>query len=112
MWQLQLVAHGELSDVIELNRVSEPVLGHDDVLVSMKAAPIHRSDFLLARGIYGVRPALPAPLGAEGIGRVTRTGAGVDVALNGKRVLILPDVRTGHVGRSSGRRSPQRRADE
>jgi hypothetical protein len=43
MRQLQLVAHGELSDVIELNRVSEPALGHDDVLVSMKAAPIHCS---------------------------------------------------------------------
>ena len=56
MRQLQLVAHGELSDVIELNRVSEPALGHDDVLVSMKAALIHRT----FAGPGHIR--LPAPL--------------------------------------------------
>ncbi len=59
MRQLQLVAHGEPSDVIELNTVSEPALGPDDVLVSMEAAPLNPSDFLLVRGIYGVRPTLP-----------------------------------------------------
>ena len=71
MRQLQLVAFGEPSDVVELNTVSEPVLGPEDVLVSMEAAPINPSDFLLVRGLYGVRPALPFSLGAEGVGRVT-----------------------------------------
>jgi hypothetical protein len=32
MRRLQLVAHGEPSDVIELNTVSEPVLGQEDVI--------------------------------------------------------------------------------
>ena len=95
MRQLQQVAFGEPSEVIELNTVSEPVLGQEDVLVSMEAAPINPSDFLLVRGIYGVRPALPFPLGAEGVGRVTRTGSKVDVALRGKRVLILPTLEQG-----------------
>jgi NADPH:quinone reductase-like Zn-dependent oxidoreductase len=95
MRQLQLAAFGEPSEVIELNTVSEPVLGQEDVLVSMEAAPINPSDFLLVRGIYGVRPALPFPLGAEGVGRVTRTGSKVDVALQGKRVLILPTYEQG-----------------
>jgi NADPH:quinone reductase-like Zn-dependent oxidoreductase len=95
MRQLQLVAFGEPSEVIELNRVSEPVLGQEDVLVSMEAAPINPSDFLLVRGIYGVRPALPFSVGAEGVGRVTRTGSKVDVALRGKRVLILPTLEQG-----------------
>jgi NADPH:quinone reductase-like Zn-dependent oxidoreductase len=90
MRQLQLVAHGEPSDVIELNTVSEPALGPDDVLVSMEAAPLNPSDFLLVRGIYGVRPTLPFSLGSEGVGRVTQTGSEIDVALRGKRVLILP----------------------
>ena len=31
MRRLQLVAHGEPSDVIELNTVSEPALGEEDV---------------------------------------------------------------------------------
>ena len=95
MRQLQLVAFGEPSEVIELDTVSEPVLGQEDVLVSMEAAPINPSDFLLVRGIYGVRPVLPFPLGAEGVGQVTRTGSKVDGALRGKRVLILPTLEQG-----------------
>jgi hypothetical protein len=59
MRQLQLIAHGEPSDVIELNTGFEPVLGQEEVLVSMEAAPLNPSDFTLVRGIYGVRPALP-----------------------------------------------------
>src|SRR5438132_14016034 len=95
MRQLQLVAFGEPSEVIELNTVSEPVLGQEDVLVSMEAAPINPSDFLLVRGMYGVRPAFPFSVGAEGVGRVTQTGSKVDVALQGKRVLILPTLEQG-----------------
>ena len=45
MRQLHLIAHGEPSDVIELNTVSEPTLGQEDVLISMEAAPINPSDF-------------------------------------------------------------------
>ena len=62
MQQLQLVAHGEPSDVIKLTTVSEPALGQEDVLVSMEAAPINPSDFLFVRGLYGVRPAFPSPV--------------------------------------------------
>jgi NADPH:quinone reductase-like Zn-dependent oxidoreductase len=95
MRQLQLIAHGEPSDVIELNTLSEPALGQEDVLVSMEAAPLNPSDFMLVRGIYGLRPAFPFSLGAEGVGRVTQTGSKVDVALRGKRVLILPTYEQG-----------------
>jgi NADPH:quinone reductase-like Zn-dependent oxidoreductase len=95
MRQLQLVAHGEPSDVIELNTVSEPALGQEDVLVSMEAAPLNPSDFLFVRGMYGVRPAFPSSVGAEGVGRVAKIGSKVDVALRGKRVLILPTYEQG-----------------
>jgi len=95
MRQLQLVGHGEPSDVVELRTASEPVPGQDDVLVSMEAAPLNPSDFLLVRGMYGVRPGLPFSLGAEGVGRVVRTGPNVDAALLGKRVLILPTYEQG-----------------
>src|SRR5436309_3601650 len=95
MRQLQLIAHGEPSDVIELNTVSEPTLGPEDVLVSMEAAPINPSDFLFVRGIYGIRPAFPSSVGAEGVGRVAKIGSKVDVALRGKQVLILPTYEQG-----------------
>ena len=95
MRQLQLVAHGEPPDVIKLNTVSEPALGQEDVLISMEAAPINPSDFLYVRGLYGIRPAFPSPVGAEGVGRVAKIGPKVDVALQGKRVLIIPTYEQG-----------------
>src|SRR2546427_10258161 len=95
MRQLQLSAHGEPPDVIELNTVAESALGQEDVLISMEAAPLNPSDFLFVRGMYGIRPAFPSPVGAEGIGRVTQTGSKVDSALQGKRVLILPTYEQG-----------------
>src|SRR5580765_866467 len=95
MRQLQLLAHGEPSDVIELNTVAESALGQEDVLTSMEAAPLNPSDFVLVRGMYGVRPTFPSPVGAEGVGRVTQTGSKVDRALLGKRVLILPTYEQG-----------------
>src|SRR5882757_3274551 len=95
MQQLQFAAHGEPSDVIELNTVSEPALGQEDVLISMEAAPLNPSDFLFVRGTYGIRPAFPSSLGAEGVGRVIKIGSKVDVALQGKRVLILPTYEQG-----------------
>src|ERR1700737_2811046 len=95
MRQLQLIAHGEPSDVIELNTVSEPTLGQEDVLISMEAAPLNPSDFLFVRGTYGVRPAFPSSVGAEGVGRVIKIGSKVDVAVQGKRVLILPTYEQG-----------------
>ena len=95
MRQLQLLAHGEPSDVIELNTVAESELGQEDVLISMEAAPLNPSDFVLVRGMYGIQPAFPSPVGAEGVGRVTQTGSKVDSALQGKRVLILPTYEQG-----------------
>src|SRR5215469_10744065 len=95
MRQLQLLAHGEPLDVIKLNTVSEPSLGEEDVIISMEAAPLNPSDFLFIRGIYGVRPTFPSPVGAEGVGRVTKVGSKVDVTLQGKRALILPTYEQG-----------------
>ena len=95
MRQLQLTAHGEPSDVIELNTVPEPALGQEEVLISMEAAPLNPSDFLFVRGMYGIRPAFPSPVGAEGVGRVAKIGLKVDVALRGKRVLIIPTYEQG-----------------
>ena len=61
----------------------------------MEAAPLNPSDFLFVRGMYGVRPTFPSPVGAEGVGRITKIGSKVDAALQGKRVLILPTYEQG-----------------
>ena len=95
MLQLQLMAFGEPSDVIQLNTLAEPALGPEDVLVSMEAASLNPSDFLLVHGIYAIRPPLPFSLGAEGVGRVAETGSKVNTALLGKRVVIVPNYEQG-----------------
>jgi NADPH:quinone reductase-like Zn-dependent oxidoreductase len=89
------MAHGEPSDVIELNTVSEPALGQEDVLITMEAAPLNPSDFLFVSGNYGVRPTFPSSVGAEGVGRVAKIGSKVDVSLRNKRVLIIPNYEQG-----------------
>jgi NADPH:quinone reductase-like Zn-dependent oxidoreductase len=61
----------------------------------MEAAPINPSDLLLIRGWYGHRPALPATLGTEGVGRVAAVGAGVDPSRVGERVMVLPTLQHG-----------------
>jgi NADPH:quinone reductase-like Zn-dependent oxidoreductase len=45
--------------------------------------------------MYGVRPAFPSSVGAEGVGRVAKIGSKVDVALQSKRVLIIPTYEQG-----------------
>jgi NADPH:quinone reductase-like Zn-dependent oxidoreductase len=58
--QLQLTAFGNPAEVVQLQTRAVPVLGADDVLVALEAAPLNQSDFLLVRGTYGIRPPLPA----------------------------------------------------
>lgn len=49
----------------------------DEVSLKMLAAPINPSDFNIAEGVYGVKPALPAFGGNEGVAQVVATGANV-----------------------------------
>src|SRR5438552_3954318 len=69
--------------------------GRSSNLISMEAAPLNPSDFVFVRGMYGVRPTFPSSVGAEGVGRVAKIGSKVDVALRGKRVLIIPTCEQG-----------------
>lgn len=88
--QLRLAMFGEPNEAVEFHTGDKPQLQDNEVLVVMEAAPIHLSDMMLVRGIYGVKPSFPAPLGAEGVGKVEAVGTKADAALIGTRVLILP----------------------
>ena len=92
MKTLQLSSFGAPTDVVELAEVVPADPGPGQLAVSMEAAPINPSDLNLIRGVYGVRPSLPAALGAEGVGRVIAVGDGVDESRVGTRVLIVPTL--------------------
>jgi NADPH:quinone reductase-like Zn-dependent oxidoreductase len=92
MKALQLSSFGSPTDVVELVEVDPAVPGPGQLAVSIEVAPINPSDLNLIRGIYGVRPDLPAALGAEGVGRVIAVGDGVDGSRIGTRVLVVPTL--------------------
>jgi NADPH:quinone reductase-like Zn-dependent oxidoreductase len=89
---LQLSSFGAPTDVVELAEVDPADPGPGQLAVSIEAAPINPSDLKVIRGIYGVRPELPAALGAEGVGRVIAVGEGVDGSRVGTRVLVVPTL--------------------
>jgi NADPH:quinone reductase-like Zn-dependent oxidoreductase len=92
MKTLQVSSFGAPSDVVELAEVDPADPGPDQLAVAIEAAPVNPSDLNLIRGLYGVRPELPAALGAEGVGRVIAVGEGVDRSRVGTRVLVVPTL--------------------
>lgn len=95
MKTLQLRAFGKPTTAPELIESVAPEPGAGQVLVALEAAPINPSDLLLISGRYGYRPDLPAPLGAEGVGRIVAVGPAVDPVRIGERVLIIPTLEHG-----------------
>jgi NADPH:quinone reductase-like Zn-dependent oxidoreductase len=89
---LQFSSFGAPTDVVELVETAPADPGPGEVAVQIEAAPINPSDLLLIRGVYGARPKLPAPLGAEGVGRIVAVGSGVNPSRVGERVLVVPTL--------------------
>jgi NADPH:quinone reductase-like Zn-dependent oxidoreductase len=95
MSHLTLTEVGQDLDRIVTLDTSNPTVGDGDALVAIEAAPVNNADILFAAGWFGVYPNVPSDLGAEGVGRVVRVGAGVDQTLVGRRVLVLPTFKYG-----------------
>ncbi len=89
-----LKALGELLDNSVLESAAD-LVGPGEVLVAIEAATINPVDSMLASGNYGYQVQVPFDVGTEGIGWVTQVGSDVDPALNGRRVLILPNYEQG-----------------
>jgi mitochondrial enoyl-[acyl-carrier protein] reductase / trans-2-enoyl-CoA reductase len=89
MKSLQISSFGRPGDVVELVELDEPAPPNaGEVLAAVEYAPIDPADLLMIRGMYGVKPALPAALGSEGVARVLAVGAGVENVRVGDRILI------------------------
>lgn len=96
MSQLVLTAvGGDITETVQLADSNRLVPGPDELLIAIEAAPINNADYLLAAGWFAVQPAVPHPMGAEGVGRVRQAGADVDQSLVGRRVIILPTYEQG-----------------
>jgi NADPH:quinone reductase-like Zn-dependent oxidoreductase len=88
MRAVQLTAYGNPIEGLQYVNIPEPAApGPNQVLIGVEFSPVNPSDLLLARGIYGIRPALPTVIGGEGVGRVIAVGAGVENVKVGDCVL-------------------------
>jgi NADPH:quinone reductase-like Zn-dependent oxidoreductase len=88
MRAVQLTAYGNPVEGLEYVDIPGPgAPGPNQVLVGVEFSPLNQSDLLLARGIYGTRPALPTVIGNEGVGRVLAVGPRVENVKVGDRVL-------------------------
>jgi NADPH:quinone reductase-like Zn-dependent oxidoreductase len=74
--------------------VEMPSPGADEVLVKIAAAALNHRDLYIAQGLY---PGIVTPiiLGSDGAGTVVETGASVSKDLQGKDVLINPNINWG-----------------
>src|ERR1700722_17399299 len=88
MRAVQLTAYGNPLEGLKYVDIPEPEApGPNQVLIGVEFSPIDPSDLSLARGIYGVHPALPTVIGNEGVGRVLNLGVGGQNVKVGDRVL-------------------------
>jgi NADPH:quinone reductase len=72
--------------------VPAPQPDRGEVMVRMLASPVNPSDLMYVAGKYGLKPALPATPGFEGVGVVEGTGGGILGWLRkGKRVAVISD---------------------
>ena len=81
---------GEPGEVLRVAEVPTPEPGPGEVRVRMTASPINPSDLLMVRGLYVIRPPLPATPGFEGVGVVDKVGPGLlGRFVKGKRVTVI-----------------------
>src|SRR5712692_5013658 len=88
MRAVQLTAYGNPGEALKYDDIPAPEApGANQVLIGVEFSPIDPSDLLLANGGYALRPALPAVIGNEAVGRVLEVGPGVQNVRLGDRVL-------------------------
>ena len=78
-------AFGNPADVLRVVEEPSAALKPGELRVSVLRAPINPSDLIQIAGEYGVKPALPAVAGNEGIGRVVE-GDGLPMG----QLVLLP----------------------
>ena len=78
-------------DALNIAETAEPVPGPDQVLVTVRAAPVNYVDLLMIDGSYQFLPSLPFIPGKGPAGVVTALGAGVAGLRVGDRVLAMAE---------------------
>ncbi len=86
MIALQFSKNGDPADVVTSVDVAKPEPKAGEVRLRMRCSPIHNHDLATVRGVYGVKPPLPAIGGSELVATVDALGDGVTALKVGQRV--------------------------
>ena len=82
--------------VIEVKELPRPRPEKGEVLLRVEAAALCATDLKIRqRGHRNIPPGSEAVLGHEVVGRIVEVGPGADAALEGKRVVVPPNVGCG-----------------
>ena len=76
-------------DVMQLQRMPDPVPSNDEVTVRVKAAGVNFADILARKGLYPDAPPPPCVVGYEVAGVIERVGGNVDTKRIGQPVIGL-----------------------
>lgn len=86
--------HGDPS-VLQYIDVPEPQIGHNEVLVRVRACALNHLDLWVRRGLPGVDIPLPHIPGSDIAGEVAKIGDGVTTVQVGQKVVLFPGVTCG-----------------
>ena len=78
-------------EVLQLEDIETPVPQQGEVLIRVAVAGVNYADVGQRQGNYPNLAELPLTLGSEVVGTVVQCGPGVDVSLNGRKVVSLVD---------------------
>lgn len=79
-------------EVLRYTEVAKPQIGHNDVLVRVRACALNHLDIWSRKGMPGVNIPLPHILGNDVAGEIAAVGAGVNRAKVGQKVVLAPGV--------------------
>ena len=87
MKSAQFAETGSPAEVLTVRDIPLPEPSPGKVRINVTACNINPSDVMFIRGLYGIRPKLPATAGFEACGTVDACGEGVDLP-SGMRVIF------------------------
>ncbi|MEL6483789.1 MAG: alcohol dehydrogenase catalytic domain-containing protein, partial [Bacteroidota bacterium] len=77
---------------LKLIRRPVPVPNSNEVIVSMKAAGLNRSEYMFLTGTYVFQPVFPSKIGTEGAGIIYSLGDEVSGFEIGDEVCVTPNI--------------------